>query len=97
MLVDFCLVLENSVGHISVEYVDRVTVCEHGDIRVVDLIDVIRYIAVQVNDLVPVPCRVDIGFPVEFTREVDGVQGHLDTAVADLTGIGEGRAGILET
>ena len=54
MFVDLLLVLEYAVGHVSVENVDRIVFGQHRNIRVVNLVDIVRDIAIKVFNLVAV-------------------------------------------
>ena len=56
----FQLVLEYSVGDITVEHVDGQIVGEHRYVRVVQLIDIVRHVAVETLYLVAVVCIAKI-------------------------------------
>ena len=93
----FQLVLEYSVGDITVEHVDGQIVGEHRYVRVVHLIDIVRHVAVETLYLVAVVCIDDTCLPLQRTLNVDGIERNLKTRVANLSGIGVSGACVLKS
>ena len=52
MSIDLGLVLENTIGNVAIEYVDGIVTVKHGDVRVINLVDIIRNAAVQILNLI---------------------------------------------
>jgi len=99
MLLYLFLVLEDSVCDITVEHVDGIVFRQHGDIRVVDLVDVVGYAAVEIVDLIAVVGIGERGLPSRMSMallEVDRMERDLDTLVRHLAGIGVCRAGVFK-
>jgi len=99
MLLYLFLVLEDSVCDITIEHVDGIPFCQHRNIRVVDLVDVVGYAAVEIVDLIAVVGIGNTCLPSRMSLtllEVDGMERDLDTLVRHLAGIGVCRAGVLK-
>ena len=97
MRIHFRLVLEQAIRHIAVESINRIVFCQHRDIRVVDLVNIVRNRAVQILNLILIISGSYICFPTQFSGQIDGVQTHFQALVSHFTGIRISSGGIFKS
>ena len=98
MFIYFILILENTIGHKTIEAVDRLACLQNSYIRVTNLVDVFRSRTVQVEDSIAIPSHADIGLPgQDVALDIEAVERQLQTRVEHLTGIGIGHTRVLKS
>ena len=88
MCIHFRLVLEDSVRNIAVEDINGIVLCQHRYIGVIDLVNVIRNVAVQILNFILIVSGGQVRFPSQFTGKIDGMQTHFNTLITYFSGIG---------